>query len=51
LLQIEAGDPVHYFESVSLLGDGVPVEYSICKFRGDRNKFVVEITNNLYTAE
>lgn len=43
LLDIEKGDPIHYFETAAWLEDGRPVEYSIPKYKGYRNKFTVEI--------
>lgn len=43
LLQIEEGEPVHYFETVAYLNNDIPIEFSICNYRGDRNKFIVDI--------
>ncbi len=46
LLQIEKGAPIQYFESVAYLSNGTPVEYSLAKYRGDRNKFTFELKRN-----
>ena len=43
LLGVEVGDAIHYFETVAYLNNDVPIEYSASKYRGDRNKFIVEI--------
>lgn len=47
LLGIEKGAPIQYFESISYLEDSTPVEYSIAKYRGDRNKFSFELKRNV----
>lgn len=44
LLEIDKDDPIHYFETIAYLSSNTPIEYSISRYRGDRNKFVVEIT-------
>lgn len=44
LLEIEKGDPVHFSESIVYLMDGSPIEYSLAKYRGDRNSFTVKYT-------
>jgi GntR family transcriptional regulator len=46
LLNMKKGDPIHCFETIALSTDDRLIEYSICNYRGDRNKFIVEITNN-----
>ncbi len=46
LLEIEKGAPVQYFESIAFLEDNTPVEYSLAKYRGDRNKFTFELKRN-----
>ncbi|MBZ4645446.1 MAG: GntR family transcriptional regulator, N-acetylglucosamine utilization regulator [Petroclostridium sp.] len=43
LLQIEKGAPIQFFESITYLADGTPIEYSLAKYRGDRNKFTFEL--------
>ncbi len=43
LLQIEKGSPIQYIESIAYLDDGSPIEYSLAKYRGDRNKFTFEL--------
>jgi GntR family transcriptional regulator, N-acetylglucosamine utilization regulator len=42
LLGIKKGAPVQFFESITYLDDGTPIEYSLAKYRGDRNKFTFE---------
>jgi GntR family transcriptional regulator len=44
LLEIEEGDPLMYFETKAALENGLIIEYSKCRYRGDRNTFVVELT-------
>ena len=43
LLEIKKGAPIQYFESVAYLVDNTPIEYSLAKYRGDRNKFSFEL--------
>jgi GntR family transcriptional regulator len=43
LLEIEKGAPIQFFESIAYLQDGSPIEYSLAKYRGDRNKFTFEL--------
>ncbi|NLU35644.1 MAG: GntR family transcriptional regulator [Clostridiales bacterium] len=43
LLDIKKGAPIQYFESVAYLTDNTPIEYSLAKYRGDRNKFSFEL--------
>lgn len=43
LLEIAAGDPLMYFETKAYLQNGLLIEYSKCRYRGDRNTFVVEL--------
>ena len=43
LLEIEKGSPIQYFESIAYLSDGTPIEFSLAKYRGDRNKFTFEL--------
>lgn len=44
LLEIKEGDPIQLTTSVTYTKDDKPVEYSIAKFRGDRNVFRCEVT-------
>ena len=46
LLGIDKGSPIQYFESVTYLSDGTPIEYSLAKYRGDRNKFTFNLKRN-----
>lgn len=43
LLTISKNDPVFYFETVAYSDKGIPMEFSKCFYRGDKNKFIVEI--------
>lgn len=43
ILDIEKGAPIQFFESVAFLEDNTPIEYSLAKYRGDRNKFTFEL--------
>jgi len=45
LLEIEPGQPIHYFTSIGYNRSGEPVEYSLAHYRGDRNRFEVDIVN------
>lgn len=47
LLQIEKGSPIQFFESIAYLSDETPIEFSLAKYRGDRNKFTFELKRNL----
>ena len=42
-LQVKPGSPLLYFTSVGYAKNGVPLEYSKAKYRGDRNKFEVTV--------
>lgn len=46
ILGIKAGDPVCLVRSTAFFGDGTPVEYSIARYRGDRNQFTVELVRS-----
>ena len=43
LLGIKSGEPVCLVRSTAFLGDGTPIEYSVARYRGDRNQFTVEL--------
>ncbi len=43
LLQVEKGAPIQFFESIAYLSDDTAIEYSLAKYRGDRNKFTFEL--------
>lgn len=45
LLHIKAKDPLQYIETISRTKEGVPFEFSKAYYRGDLNKFVIEIRN------
>ncbi|WP_057769254.1 GntR family transcriptional regulator [Lactobacillus selangorensis] len=43
LLNIAIGEPLFYFHTLGFTAANVPVEYSIAKYRGDVNYFVMDI--------
>ena len=43
LLQIKKGYPIQLFTTIGYNQMGKPIEYSIARYRGDRNQFTVEI--------
>lgn len=43
LLDVREGDPIQLTTSVTYTKEGKPIEYSIAKFRGDRNVFRCEV--------
>lgn len=47
LLHMEMGSPIQYFESIAYLSDDTPIEFSIAKYRGDRNKFTFELKRHM----
>lgn len=42
-LGIAEGAPLHYIETVAFMDDGRPIEFSAAYYRGDRNKFTIEV--------
>jgi len=48
LLKINVGQPIHFFTSTGFNPAGEPVEYSLARYRGDRNRFEVDL---FYTKE
>lgn len=43
LLKIKPKKPIQYFESIGYNSNGLPIEFSIARYRGDRNKFEVTV--------
>jgi GntR family transcriptional regulator len=43
LLKIREGDPLHFTETVALIEDGKPIEFSTAYYNGERNKFTVDV--------
>ncbi|MDK2801238.1 MAG: GntR family transcriptional regulator, N-acetylglucosamine utilization regulator [Clostridiales bacterium] len=43
LLQIKKGYPIQFFKTIGYNQMGRPIEYSIARYRGDRNSFTVEV--------
>ena len=42
-LKISKGAPIQFFESITYIKNDIPIEYSLAKYRGDRNKFSFEL--------
>lgn len=42
-LGIGTGDPIHFFRSIGFNPAGKPIEYSLAYYRGDRNRFEVDL--------
>ena len=43
LLGVKKGAPIHHFESIGYNEAGDVIEYSIARYRGDRNEFKVDV--------
>ena len=43
LLQVQVGSPLFYFHSYGYDDKGIPIEYSISKYRGDTNSFTFHL--------
>lgn len=43
LLEIKRGSPVHLFHTTGFNAKSEPIEYSISRYRGDQNKFEVDV--------
>ena len=43
LLEIKRGKPIQYFVSIGYNAYGKPIEYTLSRYRGDRNKFEVTV--------
>jgi GntR family transcriptional regulator len=43
-LGISQGDPVQFIETIATEEDDVPVEFSLAYYRGDRNRFALEVS-------
>ena len=43
ILEIEPGQPIHFFTSIGYNPAEEPVEYSLAHYRGDRNRFEVDL--------
>ena len=43
LLDIKIGQPIHFFTSIGYNPFGQPIEYSLARYRGDRNRFEVDV--------
>ena len=46
LLTVAKDDPVFYLETIAYSDKNIPMEFSKCFYRGDKNKFIVEIEKN-----
>ena len=47
LLHMDKGSPIQYFESIAYISGEIPIEFSIAKYRGDRNKFTFELKRHM----
>lgn len=43
LLEIKKGAPIQFIETITYLTTGIPIEYSLAKYRGDKNTFTFEL--------
>lgn len=43
MLDLKTGEPIHFFTSVGFNAKEEPIEYSLAKYRGDRNRFEVDL--------
>lgn len=43
-LSIQAGDPIQFIETIASESDGEPVEFSLAYYRGDRNRFSLDVS-------
>ncbi len=43
LLEIKQGDPIQFIQTIAYLNTGVPVEYSLAEYRGDKSEFTFEL--------
>ncbi len=43
LLEIKQGEPVQFFQTIAYLNTGVPIEYSLAEYRGDKSEFTFEL--------
>lgn len=43
LLKVTQGAPIQFIKSTTFLSNGTPIEYSLAKYRGDRNTFTFEM--------
>jgi GntR family transcriptional regulator len=43
MLDIDVGQPIHFFTSIGFNTANEPIEYSLARYRGDRNRFEVDL--------
>ena len=43
LLEMKAGDPIQFIQTIAYLNSGVPIEYSLAEYRGDKSEFTFEL--------
>jgi GntR family transcriptional regulator len=43
-LKIDVGDPIQFIETIASVENDVPVEFSLAYYRGDRNRFSLEVS-------
>lgn len=42
-LDLKKGKPIQYFSSIGYTAFGIPLEYSLARYRGDRNRFEITV--------
>ena len=42
-LRIKKGDPIQQIQRIARLSDGTPIDFSLAEYRGDRNKFTINL--------
>lgn len=47
LLDVNEGAPLFYFHTQGFTNNKIPIEYSISKYRGDTNTFIIEISEEI----
>ncbi len=43
LLGIKKGDPIQFIQTIAYLNTGIPIEYSLAKYRADKSEFTFEL--------
>lgn len=43
LMEMKKGSPIHMFHTIGYNADNVPIEYSIARYKGNRNRFEVTV--------
>ena len=43
LLEMKAGEPIQFIQTIAYLDTGIPIEYSLAEYRGDKSEFTFEL--------